>query len=488
MSLIDIAGLTFCYEGSYDNVFEHVFLQLDTDWKLGFVGRNGRGKTTFLQLLLGKYAYRGSIRAQVAFDYFPYDVPDICARTQQVLKGVCPDAPLWTLRRELSLLKVRQDALARPFDTLSHGERTKVLLAALFCNEGRFLLIDEPTNHLDMAARALLGDYLAQKKGFILVSHDRDLLDRCTDHTLALNRADIQLQHGNFSAWWQNKAMADAFELDQDKKLRRDIGRLAQASRRTAGWSAQSERTKFGQGPVDRGFIGHKAAKVMKRAKAIEARRQQEIAQKATLLKNIEHADALAQHPLPHPKAVLVQATDLCIRYEEQPVCGPLRFTLRQGERLALCGGNGSGKSSVLKLLLGQSVPHSGTLQCASGCKISYVAQDTSFLQGTLHAYAQARGLDESLLLTILRKLDFARVQFEKDMSAFSAGQKKKVLLAASLSEQAHLYVWDEPLNFVDVYTRMQLEDLLLRARATLLFVEHDRAFVDHVATGRIEC
>ena len=95
--------------------------------------------------------------------------------------------------------------------------------------------------------------------------------------------------------------------------------------------------------------------------------------------------------------------------------------------------------------------------------------------------------MDESLFKAILRKLDFARVQFEKDMADFSAGQKKKVLLAASLCTQAHLYVWDEPLNFIDVISRMQVEDLLLACRPTLLFVEHDRVFCENIATKTVE-
>ena len=103
--------------------------------------------------------------------------------------------------RELSYLDLEDDVLWRPFDTLSNGEQTKVLLAALFLNEGHFLLIDEPTNHLDMKAREQVAAYLKKKKGFILVSHDRWFLDHCVDHILSLNRTNIEVQSGNFSSW-----------------------------------------------------------------------------------------------------------------------------------------------------------------------------------------------------------------------------------------------------------------------------------------------
>ena len=118
MSLINVSGLTFGYDGSYDNVFENVSFSVDTDWRLGFVGRNGRGKTTFLMLLLGRYEYSGTISASVEFEYFPYELPDDGALTMDALASVCPDSQTWQLERELSLLEVGEDCRYRPFSTL----------------------------------------------------------------------------------------------------------------------------------------------------------------------------------------------------------------------------------------------------------------------------------------------------------------------------------------------------------------------------------
>ena len=160
MSLINISNLTFAYEGSYDNIFENISFQIDTDWKLGFTGRNGRGKTTFLNLLLGKYKHSGTIAASVTFEYFPFDVSDKKINTAAVVNEICPDYPKWELIRELSLLELDEEVLGRPFQTLSNGEQTKVLLAALFIKENSFLLIDEPTNHLDMHGREIVSRYL----------------------------------------------------------------------------------------------------------------------------------------------------------------------------------------------------------------------------------------------------------------------------------------------------------------------------------------
>jgi len=489
LSQICVNNVTFHYDGSYDNVFEHVSFSVDTDWKLGFIGRNGRGKTTFLKLLTGEYEYAGSIASDVRFNYFPFEVRDPSQTTQAVFEDVS-HAPLWMLEKELNLLEVDASVLGRPFSTLSPGEQTKTLLAALFCKPGFFLLIDEPTNHLDMDARAVVSRYLGGKKGFILVSHDRAFLDGCVDHILSINRADIEVQKGNFTTWEENRRRQDAFELSENARLTRQIGQLRTAARRTAEWSDRVEASKIGsgalEGTLDRGAIGRKSAKMMKRAKAVEKRRESAAKEKGKLLKNLERNDTLKITPLRHHADVLAEALDLSIAYGERTVCGPLNFTIRQGRRIALSGKNGSGKSSVVRLLTGEAVPHSGVLRTASGLIVSYMPQDTSFLQGTVLEFARANGLDETLFLTILRKLDFPRVQFEKDMRDFSGGQKKKALLAKTLSERAHLYIWDEPLNFVDVLSRMQVRDLLLQGNPSMLFVEHDRAFMDEIATDVI--
>ena len=485
MSQIRINDLTFHYEGSYDNIFEHTSFSIDTGWKLGFVGRNGRGKTTFLKLLMSEHDYEGTISSSVAFDYFPFPVADDSLTTESVFTSIA-EAPRWRLEKELNLLEVEPDALDRAFSTLSPGEQTKVLLAALFCRSGHFLLIDEPTNHLDMEARAVVSRYLSGKQGFILVSHDRAFLDGCVDHILSINRASIEVQKGNFTSWEENRRRQDNFELAENERLSREMEDLRAAARRTAEWSARTERSKIGEHALDRGFIGAQSARVMKRAKATERRQENAAKEKEKLLKDLERNDTLKVTPLRHHADILVEALDLSIVYSERTVTGPLNFTLRQGERAALSGRNGSGKSSIVKLLMGEDIPHTGTLRTASGLVISYMPQDTSFLRGTVLDFAREHELDETLFLTILRKLDFPRVQFEKDMRSFSGGQKKKALLAKTLSERAHLYVWDEPLNFVDVLSRMQICDLLLAAKPTMLFVEHDKTFVDEIATRQI--
>ena len=486
MSLIQVSNLSFGYEGNFENIFEQVSFQIDTDWKLGFIGRNGRGKTTFLNLLMGKYEYTGAIRASVSFDYFPFPVEDLSRDTASVAEQIAPDAEQWELERELSCLGVPEDALLRPFETLSHGERTKILLAALFLKENNFLLIDEPTNHLDTQARETVSRYLRSKKGFILVSHDRTFLDGCIDHVLSINKTNIEVQKGNFSSWQENKERLDLMERTENERLKKDVKRLNAAARQASGWSDKVEKTKIGTHAADRGAIGHKAAKMMKRAKALEARREQAAAEKSRLLKNVEEEEALSLSVLEYPKNCLLEVENLSVDYGNGPVFDAVRFSVGRGERVVLAGKNGCGKSSIIKLLAGEPVPHTGIVRLGSGLAVSYIPQDTSFLSGSLKDFALREGIDETLFKTILRKLDFSRTQFEMELSTFSAGQKKKVLIAKSLCQKAHLYVWDEPLNYIDVISRIQIEKVLLESCPAMVFVEHDAAFCRKIATRTV--
>jgi len=478
MSQISVSNLNFAYEGSYDNIFEDVSFQIDTDWKLGFTGRNGKGKTTFLNLLLGKFEYSGTISANVKFQYFPQIVPDKALAIAAIIEEICPDYQDWQLLRELSLLDVDVDVLTRPFETLSNGEQTKILLAALFLGENNFLLIDEPTNHLDMNGRKIVSDYLNSKAGFILVSHDRAFLDGCISHILSINKANIEIQHGNFSSWFANKEMQDNFERLQNVKLKKQINQLEKAARKNADLSDRMESLT-----PPAGHAKEKGIRLMNKSKAIETRIKWAVDKKNELLKNLDHASDLKITQLPYHKPRFLSLLDVGIFYGEKHVCENISFDINHGDRIALHGKNGSGKSSILKLICGEQITHTGELSIGSGLKISYVSQDTSFLAGNLTDYARQNNIDESLFKAILRKLDFLRVQFEKDMRDFSSGQKKKVLIARSLCEKAHLLVWDEPLNFIDVLSRMQIEQLLLEHKPTILFVEHDSIFCDAIAT-----
>lgn len=512
MAQINVCNLTFAYEGSFDYVFENVSFSIDTNWKLGFIGRNGKGKTTFLNLLLGKYDYKGSISKGTVYDYFPYKISDedMSKNAAELMENWKPGVESWRVMCELPKLGIDAEILYRPFSTLSFGERTKVMLAVLFSSENDFLLIDEPTNHLDKDAREIIKKYLASKKGFILVSHDRDFLDACIDHVLVLNRVGIEVQTGNFSSWWTNKERADINARAENEKHIKEIHKLKAAADRSRHWADKNEASKIGFDPIrehdrfldTRAYIGAKTKKMQSRVKSYENRIMNEIEEKEGLLNDIEEITDLKLIPLSHHKDRLISCRDFSLRYKDadSPVIKDFTFELMQGERVFLDGNNGCGKSSLIKAFLAQNQSQQnsllyhlqdrelqfetkGDLSIASGLTISYINQDTSYLCGTLKEYAKENDLDYTLLLSLLRQLDFSRVQFEKDMKEFSQGQKKKVLIASSLLTPAHLYIWDEPLNYIDVFSRMQIEKLLLAYKPTMLIVEHDVRFKQKIAT-----
>lgn len=288
MSMIKIENLTFSYPSSSDNIFENVSFQIDTDWKLGFVGRNGRGKTTFLNLLQNKYEYSGKILSSVSFDYFPCPVTKKERLTEEILWDIAPLAEEWEF----------------------------------------------------------LKAYLKKKKGFLLVSHDRCFLDNCADHILSLNRTNIEIQSGNFSSWMENFKRQQDFETSQNERLKKDISHLRQAAQRTSAWSVRTETAKYGNGPVDRGYIGHKSAKMMKRAKTIEARQKQAIEEKSGLLKNAEYTENLKLFPQKYHTDTLASFSHICICYDRKPVCGPLSFSVQQGDRLVLHGKTAAAKAA----------------------------------------------------------------------------------------------------------------------------------------------
>lgn len=485
MSLIQIRNLTFSYQTSLEPLFNNVDLEIDSHWKLGFTSRNGRGKTTFFKLLINQLDYKGYIHSDVIFEIFPFDVKEPSLKTVSIIKGICPEIQDWQIERECSLLELNESVLNQSFNSLSKGEQTKVLLVSLFLKDNHFLLIDEPTNHLDSEGRLILSKYLNSKSGFILISHDRDFLDQCIDHILVINKNNIELQKGNFSSWWFNKENQDKLEIEQNDRLKKNIIKLKQSAAQKADWSDRIEKTKVGK--VDKGYIGHKAAKMMKRAKNIERRQNDMIEAKSQLLKNIEVQEELKLHHLEFHSKCLIHCHNLQISYGYRKLLAGLSFDVNRGDRIAIFGRNGSGKSSIIKLIMKEPIQHTGLLQVPESLIISYVSQNSDEVKGSLKNYAESYGIDVSLFFSILRKMDFLREQLNEECSYFSAGQKRKVMIARSLCEKAHLYIWDEPLNYIDVFSRIQIENLLISFKPTLIFVEHDSAFVHHVSNKVIK-
>lgn len=484
MALINIKNLTFGYDGSDKILFDDVSIGIDTTWKLGLSGRNGRGKTTFLQILRGEIPYSGTITGVPQTVMFPSEE--------------LPDVEDWMIRKELNLLGTDPDIMYRPMEMLSGGERTKLMLAGLFAADGAYPLIDEPTNHLDRQGREKVARYLRTKEGFILISHDRNFMDMCTDHTMVITKTGIEITASTFSVWWDNNEQRMENEKSRNDQLRKEMSSIEAAMKKNEKWSAKAETSKnrakasskVAEDHFRRAYEGEKARKLMSLAKNLEQRNERKLEEKQGLLKDLEKSEKLKIQGTEHHNRTPIILNGVTLSRYGVPVRSGISLTVGRGEKISLQGPNGCGKSTLIKWLTGkgeeEGITAEGDIYIAPGLTISYVGQDTSSLKGTLYENAVDRGADKTQFSTILVKMGFTKEMLYRDVSALSLGQKKLVMIAISLCQKADLYVWDEPLNYIDIYLRKEIERLVKESGITLLFVEHDRSFSDNIADREV--
>lgn len=479
---ITIKNMYFSFDALEQPLFEEVNLTIDTTWRLGLVGRNGRGKTTLLKLFMKQYPFRGEISSTEAFVYFPLTIKTKEQLAYYAIDEVMP-IELWKMERECQLLGLDKMLLWQPFEQLSGGEQTKMLLAALFCDEAHFALLDEPTNHLDLATRTSVAKYLQQKQGYIVISHDQSFLDTVIDHVLVIEKSQLVLYKGDFSTYLEQKERQDQFEITQNKSLKSEIHRLQQTANEKSKWAAVREK------PSGNDPFGNAVAKRMnKRAKAIEARVATKIEEKTKLLHNIESVRELTINTLASHRNPLLRLKDFTLVFDGKPVFQPISFEMYQGEQIAVVGVNGSGKTVLLNYLLTGNFAGEvrGEIQVPQCIKTSIIRQNHEDNQGSLKLFAEEQALDYTLFLNHLRILGMEREVFSLRIEQMSSGQKKKVEIAKSLGQLAELYIWDEPLNYLDLYNKKQIEAMIQRFQPTLLFVEHDQSFLSKIAIKTI--
>lgn len=522
MSTITLKDLDFHYHSPFTPVFDGLSIAIDTEWRTAVVGRNGRGKTTLLRLLRGELRpVGGTITVPVETCYFPSPVPDPGRSTMEVIRESVAPFALWERRmaellavgdepsiaeygdileryqsargyqidalieREIFEIGMEHATLGRPFATLSGGEQTRALVVALFLKPGAFPLIDEPTNHLDMEGRQMLGEYLARKSGFIVVSHDRHFLDTCVDHVLSINRGDVRINRGSFSGWQEQMEMEEEHERRRNENLKREIADLEADAGRRRSWSASKEREK--DSAADSGFVSGVAARQMKRALQAERRIEKKIEEKKSLLGNIENARALKLWTETKSPEILLTLDDVKLGFGERTIIEGFSLTVRKGERVAITGPNGCGKTTLLRAIAGEIEAVSGIIHLPRHLSIGRGHQIPLWNAGSLRDHLRDAGLDETAFRNIMGALGVSGDVFERPLESFSQGERKKVDLCRSFIGSAHLWIWDEPMNYIDLMSREQIEEAVLHHAPTMLFVEHDRRFVERIATRVVE-
>lgn len=479
-----VRNMTFQYESMLEPIFKDVNVNIHENWRLGLVGRNGRGKTTFFKILRGLVDYEGEVETTLEFTYFPV-YPDASSEEMalEVLQKQNPHRELWEIERELSYMNLPAEILYKPFRVLSGGEQTKLLLIELFLNENAFPLIDEPTNNLDLNGRRVVGQYLKNKKGYIVVSHDEAFLNHFVDHILAINKESIDLIKGDVETWKAEKELADERSEEQNAQLKNEIKRLNTVSNRVNTWGNKRESSTHDS--TERRL----AAKQMKRAKAIKKRTDEKVEEKKRLIRNSEEVEGLKMK-VKEPRKRLLYLRHFSILQDGVPLFEDLNVEVFPNERLFIEGKNGVGKSTLLHFLTAQEgFETTGEWEVNLPENLSILDQKNQEAFDYVSYVQSLRAEEKEDFWHLLHQLGMKRARFSNLSTnhQWSAGEVKKIFLSQALLGENALFVWDEVTNSLDLHVIQQLVESILHYGPTMIAVDHNESFVEAVSTKKIE-
>jgi len=392
------------------------------------------------------------------------------ARTQSTLDGLGLPEPLWERR----------------VSELSAGQRVRLALARLLLEDHDLILFDEPTNHLDVPAREWLEGHLAgMDAAYVVASHDRRFLDAVSGKVAHLDRGKLTLYTGDYTAFRRQLEQSEEEgwrRYEKNQKLTKKLQRQAQDYER---WSDAGEKKK--RGAADKGFMSHKAAKLMKRS--LSARhRMEEAAESARTEKPFEK-DAVKIAFGSTMGRSLLRAEDLVVGYsEERALTEEFSFEISAGDRVAVLGPNGCGKTALLRTVLGEIPAIDGDVSLTPSAEVGYFDQDNTSVHPDVTALEAVleTGRDETLVRTVMGRMGVRRETVNKKVAKLSSGERAKVLLAGIILGDNNLLVLDEPTNYLDIETQDVMLAALEDFPGGILFVSHDRYFVDALATGTL--
>lgn len=492
-----------------DEILSGITFQINPGEKVGLVGRNGAGKTTIFRLLLGEeqpdqgqvirannlsigllaqqhrvvvgntvlesaLAVFSKLRqieekmqllehqmtelvgeqleialAQYSDLQQSYEMADgftIAARAESVLLG------LGFGKEDFSLL----------VNHLSGGQQARLSLACLLLSEPDILLLDEPTNHLDIKAIEWLEEFLTSyKSAYVIISHDRYMLDQCTNRILELEAKRISSYSGNFSYY--------LMEREERRKVQQ------------RSYQEQQELIERTEDFIRRNLAGQKTKQAKSRRKMLE---------KLDRIESVQSQEAVANFivkPVARSGDIVLNVENLSIGYPQNCLATKINFTLRRGEVLAIIGGNGTGKTTMLRTLLAKQPALAGEVRWGSNVSIGYYDQKLNELNINNRVIDELRELDpyieEVKLRSFLGTFNFRGDDVFKNVGDLSGGEQGRLALAKLVYSRVNVLVLDEPTNHLDIVSRESLENALDEFTGTVLVVSHDRYFLDRLAT-----
>lgn len=491
--MLTVSNITYRIGGRL--ILENATCAVQDNWKVGVVGPNGAGKSTLFKLITGELLLdsgaitlaerrtRGEVKQdmpdddtqlidivlaadvertalfkQAETEEDPYKIGDIYTRLEEIDAYAAP-ARAATI---LAGLGFKEDQLTMPISDFSGGWRMRVALAAALFQQPDFLLLDEPTNHLDLEAIMWLESYLANyPKTLMIISHDRELLDKCIDHVIHVENKKLTAYTGNYST----------FERERAEKL---IGQQKAHEKQAA------QRAKM-QAFVDR----FKA----KASKASQAQSRMKALEKMDIVDAVM-ADRTVKFTFPQPEELsppIVTINHADIGYTKgNPILHNIHERIDMDDRIALLGANGNGKSTLIKLIAGKLEPLTGEMLTSGKLRIGYFSQhqteELDITDTPVSAMARVMKKPETEVRGVLGRFGFSKPLSDNTIKSLSGGEKARLLFAMIAHNAPHLLLLDEPTNHLDMDTREALVQALNAYTGAVVIVSHDPSMIERVA------